>query len=507
MRLSVAALSILLSLPAAAPAVEVPANTSPQTRACIDCHAIHTPGIVHDWLRSRHAATTPQAALAKAPLERRISAPEVAGPLGETVVGCYECHSRLVEQHQDSFEHMGRRINVIVTPEDCASCHPTEAAQFAGSKKANAWGNLELNPLYSLLVETLTSVKEADGTKLRPLPASPEAKWDTCLGCHGTRVEVAGTKQVDTALGPLTVPNLTGWPNQGVGRLNPDGSRGSCASCHPRHAFSIEDARQPYTCSQCHLDPDVPAWNVYKESKHGNIYEAREAQWNYEAVPWRVGRDFQAPTCAACHNSLLVDDRGKTVAERSHDFGARLWVRLFGLIYSHPQPKQGATQDLRNAEGLPLPTSFTGEPAAGYLLGSDAQEGRRRLMERVCQGCHSASWTQGHFEKLAAANRETDRMVKAATALMQAAWEAGLADQKNPFDEAPEMLWVRQWLFYANSLRYASAMCGAPDYAAFKNGWWSLTETLAKLAEKVRTGTSGKVSASSGAPASEPGGP
>ena len=60
---------------------------------------------------------------------------------------------------------------------------------------------------------------------------------------------------------------------------------------------------------------------------------------------------------------------------------------------------------------------------------------------------------------------------------MQAGWELNLEDKSNPFDETIEFRWVRQWLFYANSLRYASAMSG-PDYAAFKNGWWSLTENL-----------------------------
>jgi hypothetical protein len=161
-------------------------------------------------------------------------------------------------------------------------------------------------------------------------------------------------------------------------------------------------------------------------------------------------------------------------------------VRLFGLIYSHPQPRQGATWEIRNAEGAPLPTTFEGVPAEGFLIGPKEQEARQERMQKVCRGCHSGSWTAGHFAKLEATNRETDRMVAAATRLMQAAWRAGLADPKNPFDEAVEQLWVRQWLFYANSVRYASAMSGAPDYATFKNGWWNLTETLTKLAKEAR---------------------
>jgi hypothetical protein len=43
---------------------------------------------------------------------------------------------------------------------------------------------------------------------------------------------------------------------------------------------------------------------------------------------------------------------------------------------------------------------------------------------------------------------------------------------------------VRQWLFYANSVRYGSAMSG-PDYVAFKNGWWELTNGLQRMHETV----------------------
>jgi len=52
--------------------------------------------------------------------------------------------------------------------------------------------------------------------------------------------------------------------------------------------------------------------------------------------------------------------------------------------------------------------------------------------------------------------------------------------QQNPFDETIERLWIKQWFFYANSVRYASAM-GCPDFATFKNGWWELTANLHEM--------------------------
>jgi hypothetical protein len=73
--------------------------------------------------------------------------------------------------------------------------------------------------------------------------------------------------------------------------------------------------------------------------------------------------------------------------------------------------------------------------------------------------------------------------------LLFRAWDSGLAEKANPFDEEIEKTWARQWLFYGNSIRYASAMTGAFDYASFKNGWWELSEKLQTMKERLRTNT------------------
>jgi hypothetical protein len=444
---------------------------------------------VSDWLASRHAHITPAEAAQKPELERRTSTPleQIPQELQGVAVGCYECHSRNLERHQDAFDHFGFHINVVVSPNDCATCHTAEVAQYAVSKKAYAHTNLTENPVYHLLVETVTQLQAVEDAELVGKGSSASTQHETCLGCHGTRLEVVGTRTVDSPFGPVTVPEIEGWPSQGVGRINPDGSRGSCTGCHPRHGFSLEVARKPYTCAQCHLDPDVPAWNVYKESKHGNIFFAEGHEYDWEAVPWVVGEDFRAPTCATCHNSLVVDAQGNVIAERTHDFGSRLWVRLFGLVYAHPQPKEGDTTKIVNADGLPLPTTFTNVPAAEYLIPPEEQEARKARMMGVCQACHSSHWTEKHFAKLERTIEETNEMTLAATLLLVRAWEEGLAEGlptgDNPFDEEIEQLWIKQWLFYANSIRYASAMSGAPDYTTFKNGWWNLNENLQEMKE------------------------
>jgi hypothetical protein len=460
-----------------------PSPTSKETRACLACHSMFTPGIVEDWRVSRHASVLPADAVMKKPLERRVSAEKIPEALAGQVVGCYECHSLNADKHKDNFEHMGYKINVVVSPSDCSTCHPAEASQYSGSKKAHAVGNLMNNPVYHTLVDTITGMKTYDNGKISTAPPSDTTLNETCLACHGTDVQVQGMRKVATKMGEMAMPKLSNWPNQGVGRLNPDGSRGSCSACHPRHSFSIEVARKPYTCSQCHLEPDTPAWNVYKESKHGNIFEAKHHEWDFNAVPWTAGKDFKSPTCATCHNSLVTAPDGKVIAERSHDFGSRLWVRIFGLIYAHPQPKSGDTTIIRNSAGLPLPVTFTNEPATSFLIDKPEQDRRAATMKSVCNACHSSDWINGHFTKFDNTIQETNGMTLTATRIVMDAWQKGFADKTNPFDERIEQLWASQWLFYSNSIRYASAMTGAPDYSTFHHGWWDLTTRMEEMKE------------------------
>ena len=450
---------------------------SSESQDCISCHESVTPGIVADWRTSLHSHNSFANAVLKPELERRVSSSDVPEALKNVVVGCYECHSLNAAKHKDNFDHFGYKINIIVSPNDCATCHKTEVDEYANSKKANAVDNLRKNPVYHALVNTILGVKEVKNNKLNILDVTHFTKNETCFACHGTEIKVEGKMKIETDLGEIEVPKLSDWPNQGVGRINPDGSHGSCTPCHPRHSFSIEVARQPHTCEQCHLEPDVPAYNIYMESKHGNIFESNKEKWAWEDVPWKLGVDFTAPTCATCHNSLLVNKDGELIAKRSHDFANRLWVRVFGLIYSHPQPKNGKTYEIKNADGLPLPTTFSGVPATNYLISKELQAERKNRMTKICSSCHGQMWVASYFEKMDNSLKEADKMVAASTNLLAAAWKDKLADNTNPFDETIEQMWVQQWLFYANSVRYASAMSG-PDYAAFKNGWWYLTKNL-----------------------------
>jgi hydroxylamine dehydrogenase len=167
--------------------------------------------------------------------------------------------------------------------------------------------------------------------------------------------------------------------------------------------------------------------------------------------------------------------------KRTHQMSDRLPWRLFGLVYAHPHPTSPDTTIIKNSQGLPLPTELTGEPVSQFLIDEKEMGRRRKEMEKVCSQCHSYEWVEGHFAKLENTIKTTNEMTLTATNILLTAWEKkaarGLDQNDSIFNEEIEKMWVKQWLFYANSTRFASAMAGA-DYGVFANGRWFMAENI-----------------------------
>ncbi|MGD8836655.1 MAG: multiheme c-type cytochrome, partial [Desulfobacteraceae bacterium] len=387
--------------------------------------------------------------------------------------------------HKDTFEHNGYDIHVVVSPDDCATCHITEREQYAKNIMAMAEKNLSENSLYADLERAILGKAELKKGRVHFSPANDLTRADACYYCHGTRLKVTGTEIRDTDAGELEFPIIAGWPNQGVGRVNLDGSRGACSACHTRHQFSMEMARKPYTCKECHVGPDVPAFKVYTASKHGNIFSAMQSQWNFTNVPWTIGEDIQAPTCATCHISLTVNTDGDVINQRTHQMNDRLGWRIFGLVYAHPQPKSPDTTIIRNKSGLPLPTDLDGTPATDFLISSKEIDQRRGTMQSTCLSCHDSSWVKGYFQRLDNTINSSNLAVMTATQLMTAIWEKGYAQDMTGggslFDEYIERRWSDSWLLYSNNIRFVSAMAGGGDYGVFEDGRYHLTKAITAI--------------------------
>jgi hydroxylamine dehydrogenase len=460
---------------------------SASTEECLGCHVTAHPGITEAWKGSRHANTTPALALQIKGLGLKVSSPNIPDQLRGTTVGCAECHTMRGDKHADTFEHNGYQVHVVVSPDDCATCHAEEREQFSHNLMAQARTNFVNNTLYQDLERHINGLPILKGGKVEFLPTEPMTLEESCLHCHGTKLEVTGSQVRDTDFGEMEFPVISGWPNQGVGRSNLDGSDGSCAACHTRHSFSIETARKPYTCKQCHIGPDVPAFKVYEASKHGNLFSTHAKEWDFKPVPWTVGRDFTAPTCASCHASLLVNTDGEVLVKRTHRMNDRLPWRIFGLIYAHPHPIEADLTPIVSKDGLPLPTSLDGGFAQQFLIDKETQKERLQTMQASCRGCHSSPWIKGHFDRFEHTIRTTNAATLTATEILMEIWNEGLATGPaqggSPFDEVPERIWMDVWLIHANHIRFASAMAGGGDYGVFADGRYELSKRIVALAE------------------------
>ena len=197
----------------------------PAGKECFSCHTKSSAGIAGQWKGSAHAK---------------------AG------VNCMDCHKASIDD-PDAITHEGQTIATVVSPKDCGRCHTTEEEQQRGSVHAEA---------VAVIMERMPAMV----TNL----AGPAIEAAGCAQCHGSTVKLMATGKLD--------PNT--WPNSGIGRINPDGSRGSCSSCHGRHSFSKAQARQPQACVRCHSGPDSPDKEVYEASKHGMAFASNREHMN-----------------------------------------------------------------------------------------------------------------------------------------------------------------------------------------------------------------------------------
>ncbi|SHL44947.1 Seven times multi-haem cytochrome CxxCH [Desulfatibacillum alkenivorans DSM 16219] len=366
--------------------------------ACIECHKREQPGIFADWAASRHASAN---------------------------ITCLDCHQAEsfdpdvsqghFKQYEKSDSPYGTKeyrvpVSGVVTPKDCSRCHPDEATQYSRSKHAN----------------TMEIIWKIDPWLNDGMNSSLE-RQSGCFHCHGTVL-----KQKDGELDPST------WPNVGVGRVNLDGSKGSCTSCHTRHRFSVMEARKPEACGQCHLGPDHPQIEIFTESKHGDIYTAFGDQYNWDAAPgtWTPGVDYRAPTCASCHMS------GAGTVLTSHDVTERLAWEI------------QAPETVRPSEFKPFPAKTN-------------HETEREKMKAVCMQCHGQTWVDGHFNKFDGVVAEYDSVYFApANEMLAQLYEKGVLARPPFFDEALEVEFYELWHHEGRRARMGAAMM-APDYA-----WW-----------------------------------
>jgi hydroxylamine dehydrogenase len=396
---------------------------SDESKECIACHKKSDPGIFQQWGGSKHYTAN---------------------------VGCYECH-RANEKDADAFEHFGSNIAIIVSPADCARCHEHESTEFQASHHAKA-GRI-LGSLDNRLAEVVEGNR---GMVTEGFPGGNSASAvNGCWQCHGSVVKVLEDGQLDPAT----------WPNTGIGRINPDGSEGSCAACHSRHAFSVAQAREPDNCGKCHMGPDHPQKEIYYESKHGIAYLANKDKLNMDRPKWIVGEDYHAaPTCATCHMSATKDQ------PVTHDVGMRIsW---------NNRPPVSVRPEVSDAKmGLP---------------GKDIPwTTRRDNMKNVCLNCHNNQWVDNFYTQYdALIDLYHEKFAKPGLALMKLAKPLM---RPAPFSNKLDFVWFEIWHHEGRRARHGASMMG-PDYTHW-HGMYEVarnfyTEMIPELEELVHKGKS-----------------
>jgi hypothetical protein len=136
---------------------------------------------------------------------------------------------------------------------------------------------------------------------------------------------------------------------------------------------------------------------------------------------------------------------------------------------------------IRNKDGQPLPTDFAGGFADSFLIDRSEQDRRSRQFQGICLNCHGNSWVGGFWRRFENTIQRTNGVTRTATEIMQEIWEKGYADAADPFDEAVEKQWSENWLFWANTVRLASAMGGGGDYGVFADGRFQLSQNVTDL--------------------------
>lgn len=378
------------------PEGEVTLRSAAEVRAtgkCAECHRRETSAVVHQFETSRHAAIN---------------------------VSCFSCHAP--QEGQQTKTHSGFTLTAKVTAKNCAQCHATEYDQFLKSRHAApAWAAVTGAEGFSD-EQIAFAEKYHPGTIERAPNALAIAEGDGvltngCQGCHS------------------------------VGKPNEDGSIGSCTSCHARHSTSVELARQPETCGQCHMGPDHSQLEIFEASKHGALYSMLRPKMNLSAsAKTLTTKDMPVPTCATCHMSGL---EGMNV---THNVTERLSWWLFAPI-SKKRPN--------------------------YQIGQDA-------MQSVCLKCHAKSQIDTFYSDAEIVVESTNKKVQTALEIVKELREEGLLTP-TPFDEPIEFLAFDLWHYFGRTAKHGAFMGGA-DFVQWHGNYELLLKTieLKEMAKELR---------------------
>lgn len=353
-------------------------------------------------------------------------------------IECPSCHG---DKHTSSQNVAEARLP---TPDTCGKCHDKQVRQYKSGKHALAWSAMKAMP--TIHWQPMGLIEGLKG----------------CGGCHKigmkSEAEMKELKKSGQVFG-----------------------NAACDSCHTRHIFSVQEARQPQACQTCHTGFDHPQWEMYSGSKHG----VRALLKQTKTLP----EDTAAPTCPMCH-----------MKDGNHSVRAA-WGFL-AVRFPMPEDKEWAADramilqalGMLGPEGKPTPRFEVVKTADLARLTQEEWEKDRNKMIDTCHQCHSINFAKLELEK-------GDKMIKAADHLMAEAilivaglYEDGLLNQPRTyaypfpdlltFFDAPTVIEQKLFIMFSeHRMRtFQGTFHANPDYALWY-GWSEMQRDLTEIKE------------------------
>ncbi|HEY1501987.1 MAG TPA: multiheme c-type cytochrome [Acidobacteriaceae bacterium] len=370
----------------ARPRVETSQPTADFVRAsgkCAECHARLQYSVVHEYELSAHAKKN---------------------------VNCLDCHQPA--EGQQKKDHHGFVIAAHLTAGNCRSCHEAIYQEFLRSRHAApSWGAIYGEKGLRPEQVAFSEQYQPGGTRRPPHPF---------VTAEGSSAMISGCEQCHA-----------------IGKPNDDGTIGTCTACHSRHTSSVELARLPSTCGQCHMGPDHSQMEIYNESKHGLMFAAQRNLLNLNAPPRTLTtRDMFVPTCATCHMS------GINGLKVTHDPSDRLsWFLASAISTRRPN----------------------------YLRAQAA-------MKQVCEQCHTQTTIDRVYD-------QADQVIATTNARVQHAQDIvnGLRADGSltgaPFSNPIDFVYFDLWHYDGRTSKHGAFMGGA-DFVQWHGNYPMLQKTV-----------------------------
>jgi hypothetical protein len=336
-------------------------------------------------------------------------------------VTCVTCHG---DKHSSAADVSQVQIP---TPDTCATCHATQVEQYKKGKHSLGWASMLAMPTIHW----------------QPMQLMEGEKG--CGGCHKIGVKTP----------------------QDIAELRKQGSEfgaAACDSCHTRHTFSVEEAKQPQACESCHMGFDHPQWEMYSSSKHGVRYDLKQKK----ILP----ADAAAPTCQTCH-----------MQEGNHE--VRTAWGFLAVRLPLPEDKQWAADRATILQALGVldpdgkPTALVGVVKAADLarLTQEDWQRERDKMLKTCNQCHSANFAKQQLEAGDQMVKNADHLMAQAILIIAGLYKDGVlpkpANYAYPFPnlltfhDAPTVIEQKLFVMYLeHRMRtFQGTFHASPDYA------------------------------------------